>query len=154
MNKKEFSKQGKKNRAAGQRFEARVRLKLEEMGWTVDRWTNTVDYNREEGIGKVVPAKKKYNPFKKIMIMSAGFPDFICIKHLPEENKASTYEVIAVEVKMNGYLDQVEKGMCLWLLQNKVFSKILIAKKGKKRGEIDYVDFKEKYKKFFEFSEK
>ena len=148
MTPKDFQKQGKKNRAAGQRFEARVRAKLESLGWTVDRWTNTVDYNREEGIGKVVPAKRKYNPFKKVMVMSAGFPDFICIKF-----QDNSFDVIAVEVKMNGYLDQIEKGMCLWLLQNKVFSKILVAKKGKKRGEIEFINFTEKYKKSFNFNE-
>lgn len=142
MNKKDFSTQGKRNRSAGQRFEARVRAKLEEMGWIVDRWTNTVDYNREQGIGKVVPAKRKYNPFKKIMVVGTGFPDFICIK-----NSKGIFEVLGVEVKANGWLDQIEKGMCHWLLENKIFSRILIAKKGKKRGEIEYIDFSEKYNK-------
>ena len=112
------------------------------MGWIVDKWTNTVDYNREEGIGKVVPAKRKYNPFKKVMVIGTGFPDFICIR-----NSEGKWEVIGVEVKKNGYLDKIEKGMCHWLLENKIFSRILIAKKGKKRGEIVYDDFAEKYKK-------
>jgi len=133
-----YSSQGKKNRAAGQRFEAKVRTKLEEMGWVVDRWTNTVDYEK----WKIVPAKRKYNPFKKIMVIGTGFPDFICIK-----NTKGIFEVVGVEVKGNGYLDQVEKGMCHWLLDNKIFSRILIAKKGKKRGEIEYINFAEKYKK-------
>lgn len=137
-----FSKQGKKNRDAGRRFEARVRTKLEEMGWIVDKWTNTVDYNREEGIGKVVPAKRKYNPFKKAMVIGTGFPDFICIR-----NTDGKWNVIGVEVKQNGYLDQIEKGMCYWLIDNKIFSRILIAKKGKKRGEIIYDDFSERYKR-------
>ena len=53
------SKQGKLNRAAGRRFEAKVRLGLEELGWIVDKWTNTVDYKK----WKLVPAKRKYNPF-------------------------------------------------------------------------------------------
>jgi len=138
----DFRKQGKLNRAAGQRFEAKVRLDLEKMGWIVDKWTNTVDYNRDDGIGKVVPAKRKYNPFRKIMVIGTGFPDFICIK-----NTRGIFEVIGVEVKGNGYLDQVEKGMCHWLLDNKIFSRILIAKKGKKRGEIEYINFAEKYKR-------
>ncbi len=146
--KKDFSKQGKKNRAAGQRFEAKVRANLEEMGWVVDKWTNTVDYNREEGIGKVVPAKRKYNPFKKVMVIGTGFPDFVCIKN-KKDSKENNFEVIGVEVKKNGYLDQIEKGMCLWLLENKIFSRILIAK-AKKNGrkiEAEYIDFLEKYKK-------
>jgi len=139
-----YSKQGKKNRAAGVRFEAKIRAGLEEMGWIVDKWTNTIDYDREGKLGKVVPAKRKYNPFKKVMVIGTGFPDFICIK-----NTKGVFEVIGVEVKGNGYLDQVEKGMCHWLIENKVFSGILIAKKGNKRGEIEYINFLEKYKKDF-----
>ena len=80
MNKKEYSKQGKKNRAAGVRFEAKVRAGLEDMGWIIDKWTNTVDYERDGNIGKVVPAKRKYNPFKKVMVIGTGFPDFISPK--------------------------------------------------------------------------
>lgn len=137
-----FSKQGKRNREAGRRFEARIRAELEKMGWIVDKWTNTVDYNREEGIGKVVPAKRKYNPFRKVMVIGTGFPDFICIRNTDEK-----WEVIGVEVKQNGYLDQIEKGMCHWLIDNKIFSRVLIARRGKKRGEIVYDDFSEKYKK-------
>jgi len=139
----DFSKQGKKNRASGRLFESKVRANLEKMGWIIDKWTNTIDYEKEGGIGKIVPAKKKYNPFKKIMIMSTGFPDFVGFKLKGNDS----YEVIGVEVKKQGYLDQKEKGMCFWLLENKIFSRILIAKKGKKRGEIEYIDFKEKYKK-------
>ena len=144
MNKKEYSKQGKKNRAAGVRFEAKVRAGLEDMGWIIDKWTNTVDYDRDGKIGKVVPAKRKYNPFKKVMVIGTGFPDFICFKKSGGKN----YEVIGVEVKRNGYLDKVEKGMCYWLLENKVFSKILIAKAVKegRKINVEYIDFKEKYK--------
>jgi len=143
MNKKEYSKQGKRNRAAGVRFEAKVRAGLEDMGWIVDKWTNTVDYNRDGKIGKVVPAKRKYNPFKKVMVIGTGFPDFICIK-----NTNGFFEVIGVEVKSKGYLDKAEKGMCYWLLENKVFSKILIAKAVKegRKINVEYINFKEKYK--------
>ena len=144
MNKKEYSKQGKKNRAAGVRFEAKVRASLEEMDWIVDKWTNTVDYERNGNIGKVVPAKRKYNPFKKAIVIGTGFPDFICIK-----NTNGVFEVIGVEVKRRGYLDKIEKGMCKWLLDNKVFSKILIAKakKNGKKIEVEYIDFNKKYNK-------
>jgi len=138
----DYSKQGKKNRQSGQRFEAKVRAQLEEMGWVVDKWTNTVDYNRDEGTGRVVPAKRKYNPFKKVMVIGTGFPDFICLKY-----SSGIFEIVGVEVKANGYLDQIEKGMCHWLLDNKIFPRILIARKGKKRGEIIYTNFAEKYKK-------
>lgn len=139
---KDFSKIGKRNRINGRIFESKVRQNLEEMGWVIDKWTNTVDYEK----WKIVPAKKKFNPFMKIMTIGTGFPDFIAFK-----KNAENYEVIGVEVKSNGYLDKIEKDMCIWLLENKIFSRILIAKKSKKisgRGiEVEYVDFIKKYKK-------
>jgi hypothetical protein len=139
----ENSKRGKKNRASGQRFELKVRADLENMGWIVSKWTNTVDNDKN----KVVPAKRKYNPFLKTLSIGTGFPDFVCFKKDGEklESSGGNYDVIGLEVKGNGYLDQIEKGMCFWLLENKIFSKILIAKKGKKAGEIEYIDFREKY---------
>ena len=144
IKKTNYSKQGRLNRASGARFELKVRADLENMEWIVDKWTNTVDYNREENLGKVVPAKRKYNPFKKVMVIGTGFPDFICIKKL--DGKKS-FEVIGIEVKKNGYLNQVEKGMCYWLLERGIFSKILIAKAVREGRSIkvEYIDFKEKY---------
>ena len=138
--KNEFSKRGKENRAKGQRFESQVRKDLEELGWIVDKWTNTVDYEKN----KLAPAKRKYNPFLKVLSIGTGFPDFICFRR--EQDK---YNVIGIEVKGNGYLDSVEKGMCFWLLENKIFSRILIAKKGKDNSDlkIEYIDFLEKYNK-------
>jgi hypothetical protein len=133
------SKQGKLNRAAGRRFEAKVRENLEKMGWIVNKWMNTIDYEKN----KIVPAKRKYNPFLKVLSIGTGFPDFTCFKRDEQGN----FEVIGLEVKANGYLDQVEKGMCLWLIENKIFSRILIAKR-KKEGrkiEVEYIDFSEKY---------
>lgn len=141
--KSEKSIRGKKSRAAGQRFEARVRKDLENKGWIVSKWMNTVDYDKEGKTGKIVPAKRKYNPFMKVMTIGTGFPDFICFRKIDEED----YEVIGLEVKGNGYLDQIEKGMCFWLLTNKIFSKILIAKKPKEGREIEYIDFEKKYEK-------
>jgi hypothetical protein len=129
--------QGRKNRAAGARLELKVRAELEKMGWTITKWMNTIDYEKN----KIIPAKRKFNPFLKILGMGTGFPDFVCFKR----NLDGNYEVIAVEVKANGYLDSIEKGMCQWMLENKIFSKILIAKKAEKRGQIEYIDFKEKY---------
>jgi hypothetical protein len=134
--KKELSKRGKSSRAKGQRFEAKVRQDLENMGWIVSKWLNTVDYEKN----KIVPAKRKYNPFLKALSIGTGFPDFICFKR-----EGNSFDVIGLEVKGNGYLDQIEKGMCIWLLENKIFSKILIAKRGTKAGEIEYTNFAEKY---------
>jgi hypothetical protein len=137
-----YSKQGKLNRAAGQRFEAKVRQHLEEMGWIVAKWMNTIDYSKN----KIVPAKRKYNPFKKVMVLGTGFPDFICFKRL-EGSEGENYDIIGLEVKSNGYLDKVEKDMCKWLLDNKIFSKILIAKavRNGRKIEAEYIDFLKKY---------
>lgn len=144
------SRQGKLNRAAGRRFEAKVRLGLEELGWIVDKWTNTVDYKK----WKLVPAKRKYNPFMKIMVLGTGFPDFICFKLKKEDDydiksEEKNYDVIGVEVKTNGYLDKIERDMCYWLLENKIFSRILVAKakQNGRKTEVEYIDFSEKYKK-------
>ena len=140
--KKELSERGKQSRAKGQRFETKVRQDLESKEWIVSKWMNTVDYDREGKIGKVVPAKRKYNPFLKVLSIGTGFPDFVCFRR-----EGNNFDVIGVEVKGNGYLDAVERGMCFWLLENKIFSKILIAKRGKKAGEIEYINFAEKYNK-------
>jgi hypothetical protein len=161
--KSEKSKMGKKSRVAGQRFEAKVRQDLEKKGWIVSKWMNTVDCDKEGNIGKLVPSKRKYNPFMKVMTIGTGFPDFVCFRGIdkseetiegtpiPEEymkkDEKKIFEVIGLEVKSNGYLDQIEKGMCFWLLQNKIFSRILIAKKTKDGKEIEYIDFELKYNK-------
>jgi hypothetical protein len=138
------SERGRKSRAKGGRFEAKVRQELEELlGWTVSKWTNTVEFEKNGNIGKLVPAKRKYNPFLKTLSIGTGFPDFVCFKR----NEGEEYEVIGLEVKGNGYLDKFEKGMCIWLLEHKIFSRILIAKRGKERGKIEYIDFVKKYKK-------
>jgi len=129
-------RQGKLNRASGRRFESKVRKKLEGMGWIISKWMNTVDYEKN----KLVSAKRKYNPYSKALSIGNGFPDFVGFR-----KNGKGFEVIGLEVKANGYLDKIERGMCIWLLTNKIFSRILIAKKGKKRGEIEYIDFKKKY---------
>jgi len=141
-NSEEKSERGKKSRAKGQRFEAKVRQDLENLGWVVAKWTNTVDYDKEGKKGKVVPAKRKYNPFLKALSVGTGFPDFICFKR-----KEEGFDIIGLEVKGSGYLDAIERGMCVWLLENKIFSRILIARRGKKAGEIEYIDFNAKYNK-------
>lgn len=130
------SKRGKKSRAAGARFELKVRGHLEEQGWTTDKWTNNVDLEN----GKLEKAKRKFNPFSKILGIGTGFPDLICLRR-----KEDLHEVIGVEVKANGWLDKQEKEKCKWLLDKGVFSRILIAKKSEERGKIDYIDFREKY---------
>jgi hypothetical protein len=140
INKKKSNIQrGKNARAAGGRFELKVRKDLESKGKIVDKWSNNVDLDDM----KLVQAKRKYNPFKKVMVIGTGFPDFISIQHID----GGVYSVIGVEVKMNGMLSKIEKEKCAWYLQNNIFSNIWIAKKGEKRGEIVYDDFLEKYGK-------
>ncbi|MCK5149805.1 hypothetical protein KAJ87_02675 [Candidatus Pacearchaeota archaeon] len=129
-------KKGGNSRAKGARFELKVRGDLENKGRIVDKWTNNVDLEA----GKII-ISRKYNPFKKMLIVGTGFPDFISIKNVHGE----MYSVIGVEVKINGILSKIEKEKCAWYLKNKIFSQIWIAKKGKKRGQIEYDDFQEKY---------
>jgi hypothetical protein len=153
--------QGKKNRANGKKFELAVRKMLENCGWIVSKWCNNVKDN------KLTSAKAQYNPFfKRIVGEGSGFPDFIVIANedLEQANKfilprnvgslikpkdgydytqmfhfKLTHIVFGVECKINGRLDKIEKEKCKWLLENKIFSKILIAKKQGK--EIIFEEF-------------
>jgi len=164
--------QGKKNRAAGQRFEKKVRESLELNGFICDRWTNNVELvevhyvsgrtsAEEEEVkiikdivkteSRLVPAKPKFifNPKTKSRQMignNSGFPDFVAFRKVPvnlaPEGFMKVYEVVGVESKINGQLDREEKEKCGWLLANNVFSGIVIASKGEKRGEIVYREFK------------
>jgi len=93
-------------------------------------------------LGKLVPAKSTI--FRS---NTHGFPDFVAFKKsqkLAENSLGESIKVSVVqgiECKSNGYLTKEEKEKALWLLKNNVFSKILVAKKGKKRGEIKYNEF-------------
>ena len=208
--KKDKKLMGKKSKAAGGRFELKVRKDLESKGWIVSKWMNNVEFsdagslndeiyecpkckirldnfhvadsfenpernypmdmyverfaqtlslNSEKHkkrcgeylkkicdgpscrkIGKLIPAKHKFRGPGIPMSIGTGFPDFIIFRELilgPNR----FYLVSGVESKMNGILDKIEKEKCSWLLKNNIFSKILIAKKGKKRGEIVYNEF-------------
>lgn len=109
-------------------------------------------------IGKLVKAKNKFLGFGKPMMLGAGFPDFIAFRRIgtyseytPEivdefvrEHYPAIIQIIGVESKMNGYLDPLEKDKCKWLLEKGIFSKIFIASKGLKRGEIVYKEFSSK----------
>jgi len=153
-------KQGKTSRAQGNAFESRVREDLEEKGFIVDKWTNNVEFencevmrvNGEKAMdiekGRLVQAKPKFlfiNGGMRMVGNSSGFPDFISFK--PGE----VGPIIGVESKMTGELDRPEKDKCKWLLDNGIFSKILIASKHKikNRINIEYEDFKEKYWRFY-----
>jgi len=136
---KEKSKirKGKTSRARGARFELKVRRDLESKGRIVDKWTNNVDLEKKE----LIIAKRKYNPYSKVMTIGTGFPDFISLAHIHN----GMYSVIGVEVKINGVLSKIEKEKCRWYLEKKIFSEIWIAKarKNGRKIEIEYIDFGE-----------
>ena len=148
LKKKVDIKRGSKNRSRGGQFELRVRKDLEEKGWSVDKWSNNVDMafgsdSGESEIGKIVPCKRVFKRFgigKGVMTIGTGFPDFVCL-----EKRGNLYEVIGVEVKMNGTLSREEKEKCKWLLENNIFSEILIASKFKEKNRVhvEYVNFRE-----------
>lgn len=140
--KKSKVKMGKASRARGARFELKVRGDLEGQGWIMDKWTNNVDLLNN----KLVKAKRKYNPFKKMLIVGTGFPDFIAFKKASKKS----HEVIGVEVKINGTLSKIEKEKCAWYLKKGIFSKILVAKSVQegRRINVEYDNFSERYTKF------
>ena len=154
-------KQGKRNRQAGARFELKVRADLESNGWIVDRWSNNVEFQEsipeqyaertEKGLklkwkdnGKLIKAKSFMGRSR-----TNGFPDFIVYKIGTQLTQSFNNNfsiqtgtfIAGVECKSNGYLDKEEKAKCKWLLENNIFSKILIASKGTKRGKIIYKEF-------------
>lgn len=147
---------GKKARASGAAFEKKVRTDLESKGFTCDRWTNNVEFTIDfkesvEGLlqivgvpmGKLIPAKAKIRMGKQgpiLMNQFTGFPDFIILFGTTSTgaNDDMLYKAYGIECKSDGYLDKEEKLKCRWLLENNIFSKILIARKGKERGKIEY----------------
>lgn len=138
--------EGKKSKKKGLDFETRVREYLENDNWIVAKWPNNIDLHER----KIVPAKKtfKYNPFRKMMMPGAqgtGFPDFISFK----PNGSGGYMIWGIECKVNGQLDREEREKCAFLLDNNIFSEIVVAKKIKKGREVkvEMVFFREKYLK-------
>lgn len=107
---------------------------------------------------KLIPAKHKFCGVGRPMAIGTGFPDFVCIRDadctidICEEginfgednliNRKNCKWVIGVEVKSNGYLKPEEKEKIKWLLENNVFSKILIASKNKVKNKIN-IEYKE-----------
>ena len=107
---KDMKKTGKKNRAAGARFELKVRKDLEFKGWIVSKWMNNVElaedtlnkfqkrfdkekvgtisvtkgqpivWDRIEIKTKLIPAKHKFRGPGIPMAIGTGFPDFIAFK--------------------------------------------------------------------------
>jgi len=120
-----FKERGKKNRESGIKFESKVRKDLEKQGWIVAKWTNNIKND------KLVPAKHKFNPFKKIMTIGTGFPDFIAFKKTNSRKFKSM--IVGFECKSNGYLKKEEKAKIKWLLKNNIFNMVFLVKKGNKK---------------------
>lgn len=137
LKKKSLVSKGKKSKSSGGQFELRVRKDLEEKGFIVDKWSNNIDLETKS----VHPAKRKYNPFAKVMTIGTGFPDFIAF----QKREDKRYEIIGVEVKINGTLNRIEKEKCKLYLEKETFSQILIAKKVKEKNKVrvEYTDAKE-----------
>ncbi len=138
--KKSNIKRGSSSRSAGGNFELKVRKDLEERGWVVDKWSNNVNLVEE----KIAPCRRVFKRFgfgKGVMTIGTGFPDFVALQFL----ESKKYNVIGVEVKMNGMLSREEKLKCSWLLEKEIFSQILIAEKVKEKNRVrvEYVDFLE-----------
>jgi len=134
----DYSKQGKKNRAAGKKFEVEVKEDLESKGWVLCKWANQIEFDTE-GNGKIVGAKPKWNPFKKsIMYSGVGFPDYLAFKKRPDKT-----QIILVEAKKNGYLDKDERLKCDWLVKNNIVDEVMIARKGKAKIEYKIIEKKD-----------
>jgi len=126
---------GAKSRAGGAAFELRVRKDLNEKGWTVDKWTNNIDLEKNE----LIAAKRKMrfiNQNMRFMALGTGFPDFIAFQLMDGD---ANYRIVGVEVKMNGKLAKVEKEKCRWYLERKVFNEIWIASKVKEKNRVKVV---------------
>ncbi|MCK5449700.1 hypothetical protein KAI32_02445 [Candidatus Pacearchaeota archaeon] len=142
LKKKSAIKRGSKSKAQGGQFELKVRKDLEELGWIVDKWSNNVDL--DEGVLHPAKTDWKFNPFRKIMMprgQGTGFPDFIGFQKM----EGDRYNVVGIEVKMNGTLSPIEKKKCQWYLDNGIFNEIWIARKVKKKNRVrvDYFDVKD-----------
>lgn len=161
-------KQGKRNRINGANFERKVRADLEAKGWHVMKYTNnlktfclkcevetkTSDHKpkcpncgylkeREYIVHSIKPASPS-----RFRLSSTGYPDFIAcrtriLSNVGNEMPIILYEIIFVEVKINGYLRPLEKEKAKWYLENNICSKFLIAKKIKngRKVEVEYKEF-------------
>ena len=136
-------KQGKNNRAAGKRFELKVRYDLESKGWIVFR--NSMDIKDNQ----FKQTTGHWNPYtKSIMMNSSGFPDFVCARLVPKERiprliQYPTWHVKFVECKggdaNHKYLTKEEKEKVEWI-KDKLKIPVFVANKGIKRGEIVYIE--------------
>jgi hypothetical protein len=121
------STQGKRNRKKGRKFEQEVREDLNSRGWIVCRWGNTIDFEKD----KIVPAKPKFNPFRKMMALGTGFPDYIIFR------PAEATWVLGVECKggKGGYLSKEENRMVSWYRKHRTFKDFIVARRPKAKED-------------------
>lgn len=101
----DYKKQGKKNKAAGARFEKKIREHFIGEGWMVDKWSNNIDLESEE----VVATRNHYMPGRGCTL-GHGFPDFVMFKHsCPHKGY---FDLMFIECKKNGFLRPEEKEKC------------------------------------------
>jgi len=97
-----------------------------------------------QSIGKFKQTTGHWNLFtKSIMVSQSGFPDFVCVRMMPAHEILITWEVQFVECKVNDYLSAEEKVKVEWIKQNLKIP-VIIASRGKKRGEIEYKEPRDK----------
>ena len=108
----DYKAQGKRNRAAGARFELKVRKNLEEQGFIVDKFTNNIDLENS----CFVKAKQTFIKGRG-MGLGSGFPDFIAFRQTNHSKKkiGTQYAIMLVECKVNGTLSKIEKLKMEWL---------------------------------------
>jgi type I site-specific restriction endonuclease len=117
-------KKGKKSRSQGNAFELRVRKELESKGWVVFKNSNNLKD------GEYIISKPKFNPVtKQLMMMSGGFPDFLCLHK-------DTKELLFVESKMTGVLDKQEKETCDWI-NKELGQDVFVAYKVKIKNKVE-----------------
>lgn len=149
-------KKGKKNRSSGSVFEKKVREDLEKKGWIVSKFQNTVEFAKKKEVfeisqissldARLIHAKNHFLGPGKPVMLGAGFPDFIAFRrqNLGGGVYDFCYDVIGVEAKSNGKLSRLEKNKCKFLLEKRIFNRILVASK-KKEGRkvvVEYVELK------------
>ena len=105
----EKSKAGKRNRRKGSEFEKRVRDNLRDAGWLVFKNDNQVWLDKDPI--EFDKAKMSWNPFRKSLVVGAGFPDFVCIG-------MAKFGVKFVEAKLHGLTSHEEKIKAAWIKEN------------------------------------
>lgn len=103
-----------------------------------DKFVWTID---TDNLGHIKKFKKELERLRKSSSLDMIINPTVSVKQLTKT------EIIGVECKTNGYLDKTEREKCRWLLDNNVFSKILIASKIKEGRKIviKYENFDDKY---------